>query len=94
MKKCKLYIGATSAILAISSAFALAGNLRYSSPTTLYISTTGGGCKAASIVSSSVFTTGGYGVQLTMRTAGGINTRSVWGTSNCAVGAKPVHFHG
>jgi hypothetical protein len=94
MKNSKLYTSAKGAILAISTLFALSGNLRFSSPNTLYVSTTGGGCKAATIVSSSVFTTGGYGYQLTMKTAGGINTRSVWGTSNCAVGAKPVHFHG
>jgi hypothetical protein len=93
MKNSTVYKIATGVILAISSLFALAGNLR-SYPSTLYVSTTGGGCKAATIVSSSVFTTGGYGFQLTMKTAGGIDTRKVWGTSNCASGAKPVHFHG
>jgi hypothetical protein len=94
MKNSKLYTSATGAILAISSLLALIGNHRFTYPTTLYVSTTGGGCKAATVVSSGVFTTGGYGSQLTMRTIGGTRTRKVWGTNSCAVGAKPVHFHG
>jgi hypothetical protein len=46
------------------------------------------------LVLSGTFTTGGLGCQATIRTSGCTLRRRLWGTNNCAVGAKPVHFNG
>jgi hypothetical protein len=67
----------------------------YGNVSLIYVSTAGGGCKVLGTFPSGTFTTGGTGAQATIKTASGTGkTRKLWGTSNCAAGAKPVHFHG
>jgi len=95
MTKKNFFLGAGAAVLAVSAAFAGRASVK-SSPSSIYVSTALGGCRALTVVltSANTFTTGGSGFQATIKTAGGNNTRNIWATSTCAAGAKPVHFKG
>lgn len=97
MTKRQIFVSSGTMVLAVAAVFAGRASVKFSNPSTIYVSTVGGGCKSLSIAASSVFTTGGAGVQATLRTQANITPatrRKVWGTSNCATGAVPVHFHG
>jgi hypothetical protein len=95
MKPSRIFSILGAMVLAISSYFAKGVNSKFSSPFTIYVSTFGGSCKFMNIVASGTFTTGGSGAQATMRTTViGFDKRKLWATPTCALGAKPVHFHG
>ena len=89
------FTGVGATVLAICTDIAVQASAK-SSPSTIYVSTASGGCRAlvVSLTSSMTFTTGGTGNQATITTWNGTLTRGVWATSSCAAGAKPVHFHG
>jgi hypothetical protein len=95
MNKRKFFLGAGATVLAFASVMAGRASVRNTQPSTLYVSTAGGACKALTITSSATFTTGQAGLtQATIKTQNGNFTRRVWATNNCATGAKPVHFKG
>ena len=95
MNASKIFIGTGALVLTAAAVFAGRASVK-SNLSTIYVSTAGGACKALTTVASTTFTTGGVGLQqATIKTVGaGTIRRKVWATSNCAVGAKPVHFHG
>jgi len=93
MNASKIFIGTGALVLTAAAVFAGRASVK-SNVAPIYVSTAGGACKQLTLVASSTFTTGGTGVQATIRTAGNSAARNIWATSNCQTGAKPVHFHG
>ena len=93
MNASKIFIGTGALVLTAAAVFAGRASVK-SNLATIYVSTAGGACKALTLVASTTFTTGGAGVQATIKTSGNTTRRKVWATNNCAAGAKPVHFNG
>lgn len=97
MTKRTFFVGAGAVVLAASAALAGRASVK-ASPSTIYVSTTGGNCRALTVqvTSANTFTTGGTGTQATIRTSAGLNSRKMWGAAGCASAAspKPLHFKG
>ena len=89
----KLLLATGIVVLTITAAFARRSSSK-GSITTIYISTSGGGCKWVATFSGSLFTTGGFGTQASMNSSGNNYRRKFWGSNLCGVSANPVHFHG
>jgi len=96
MKKKNQLIALGSIVLTIASGFAGIASTRYNL-SYMYVSTVAGGCRSLVITNPSlnIFTVGGFGEQATIANNDGYTGASkLWGTSTCAAGAVPVHFHG
>jgi hypothetical protein len=93
MNASKIFIGTGALVLTAAAVFAGRASVK-SNLSTIYVSTAGGACKQLTTVATANFTTGGTGTQATIKTSAGVVKRKVWATNNCAIGAKPVHFHG
>lgn len=88
---CLLISGAI--ILTISASFVGRASFK-GGITSMYISTSGGGCKWIATNYGNSFTTGGFGAQATLNNSITNEREKVWGSSSCAFGGRPVHFHG
>lgn len=96
MKKKNLLIAIGSIVLTIACTFAGIASAKFNL-VYIYVSTAGGGCRNLIVTnpSSNTFTVGGIGNQATVANTTGLwATSKLWGSSNCAAGAIPVHFHG
>ena len=98
MPKNKFLLSTTAIILVALGAFAKKLSVK-SYLTTIYVSTSAGGCAMIIVNTSILFTTGGFGNQTTIKSSGGLQKRRFWGTSTCGstgLGGTPVtiHFHG
>ena len=92
----KIVMGTSALVLTAAAVFAGRASVK-SNVSTLFVSTAGGiNCKQLTVVASSTFTTGGSGIQATLKTAGsatGAHMR-VWAACSGGVGSHAIHFHG
>lgn len=90
----KIVIASSAIVLTAAGAFAGRLTAKKANATEFWAKQGSGACTqvASSVTTAGNFTTGGSGTQVSIKTAGGVNTYNIYNTSGCNP-ASAVRFH-